>query len=65
MKKLLTVLFVCVFIASFAVGTLFSTVDAQDCIATCFNGTLLVCCPDGGGWSCDWDGPCDWPGWIP
>jgi hypothetical protein len=62
MKKLLAVLLVCVLVAFFAFGAIFSTAEARPpCIATCINGTYWVCCPGGNGaWFCGWDGPCNW-----
>jgi len=67
MKKMLAVLFIGIFVMAFTVGVIVSTAEAKPpCIATCINGTYFVCCPTGGGqWQCYWDGPCDWPGWIP
>ena len=67
MKKVLAIAFVFVFAAAFTAGVMVSTAEAvPPCIATCIDGTYWVCCPVGGGmWECGWDGPCDWPGWIP
>lgn len=67
MKRIITAVLVVVFAVSFTVGVLVSNVQAKPpCIATCINGMLWVCCPIGGGQlECGWDGPCDWPGWMP
>jgi hypothetical protein len=62
MRKLLSVILVCLFAACFTIGVLVSTAEARPpCIATCINGYYWVCCPTGGpNWECFWDGPCDW-----
>lgn len=67
MKRILAALFIVVFAVSLAVGLMTSPTEAKPpCFATCLNGTYWVCCPVGGGqYECYWDGPCDWPGWIP
>ena len=57
MKRIIAMLFIVVFVVSFAIGALVSTAEAKPpCIATCINGTYWVCCPlPGGGWNCFWD----------
>lgn len=62
MKKLLVAACVVALVLAFTITALApSSNAARPCIATCLNGTLLVCCPVGGGqWECHWDGPCDW-----
>jgi hypothetical protein len=67
MRKKMIVILLGVFILAFAIGAMMPAAQAaRPCIGTCINGTWLICCPlPGGGWDCNWGGPCNWPGWIP
>jgi hypothetical protein len=67
MRRKMALILLSMFVLAFTVGALIGVAYARPpCIATCINGTWMVCCPRaGGGWDCNWGGPCDWPGWIP
>lgn len=60
MRKLLSWLFLLVFVASFAVGIMASKAEASiPCTAGCINGQLRVCCYDASGhYGCKFVGPC-------
>ena len=61
MKKLVAITCIVVLCVSFAVTALTPPVEAaRPCIQTCINNTLMVCCPVGNTWECNWAGPCDW-----